>query len=1012
MFDTLQKKHIKLLVPIKEFDKQKEIKEKIFISTNSENFIKYIPDFIVLVDKNNFYSLYDYFIQNNLIFKYNILNNFDISNENVDIVAKDFNIDKNSIYILLGIILQEILKQSVSSYTKNLIESNRNLHKELSEYYISLANTKNVKTSSLNKIIVKNSEGSYNYTILSCLVNVQFSEYIDLLKLFKKMQLSENLPYLAMIYDKKSYIKVYKPFTDKNLLDSWLLKNNTLKNIKGLNFKLKIFNQYMNCSIYSNGSFHVLYNFNDSINVQDLIKINKQLNPLFLNIKKHIPIDTSVIKYNNINIKFHTKFVLSYNELIVNIQNNSDFSISRTKYNDIIYFIYKNTTPGFITTAYINDLLHYNINLTLKNIIDSDLNEDKIFNTIKNISSVFIRDTSLPKNSLQKILNNSIKIKKDIHKKTKANIKLLKEKGIINKPVNCQKIRQPKIQNEINTIDKAKSIIYNNNTYTCPSKKYPYIGVTITKDICCFKKNQQNKPTFLSFSEHKKEFEPDFSLLQDLFKQHILKTNKILNWGRLAYFNINKKMYYRLGNYNNTYTLLNAFNLVTKQNIKIDDILNNINKNQFDTLYSSKFTNIESYKKYILNKNLNKEEIINDSTIILYKDYIDLLIFKYNLNCIIINNLGTQQKYEYFISDFNLPFCLLYLHSNGHFEIIISSLKKFTFNFDDPLIQNILLYIKLIPSNIDYISSKILYYNYLKNKDVIQVKSDSNIHFLITQEYGIIPTNQFSPELNISSKIKTITIKNINNYLLPLQTQYSKINKFIKDNPKLADPFTVIAQIQQPYTNVFIGLKLKNGLFIPTKNTTKIKNLTVSIENYFLDFYEFENVNENTEPDSRLDYIIKRNYILELYQRLQLVISKNLQVEKITKILENTDSYYIKLYKIQDILNTLLSKFVNITDNYLPKNIPLELPIYRLDCVNIFCNKISKSNGSKLNISKNVLNFMLLKIANELLLYNKTHQILTKKVSEYKISKDNYIIRKDEAIILDIKKLKQFIKQK
>jgi hypothetical protein len=283
----------------------------------------------------------------------------------------------------------------------------------------------------------------------------------------------------------------------------------------------------------------------------------------------------------------------------------------------------------------------------LKNIIHSDLNEEEILNIIKNISSIFIKKGSLPKNSIQKLLDNSNKIKKDIHKKSKANIKLLKEKGIINKPVNCQKIRQPKIQNDlnVNNIDKSKYLIYKDNTYTCPNKDYPYIGITITKDICCFKKNQQNKPTFLSFSEIKKEFEPDYSLLQDLFKQRILKTEKILNWGRLAYFkfsNDTKQIYYRLGNYNNTYTLLNAFNLTTKQNININTILNNITKKQFDILYSSKFSNIESYKKHILNNNLNKQEIINDSTVILYKDYIDLLIIKYRLNCIIINNRITR----------------------------------------------------------------------------------------------------------------------------------------------------------------------------------------------------------------------------------------------------------------------------------------------------------------------------------------------------------------------------------
>ena len=117
---------------------------------------------------------------------------------------------------------------------------------------------------------------------------------------------------------------------------------------------------------------------------------------------------------------------------------------------------------------------------------------------------------------------------------------------------------------------------------------------------------------------------------------------------------------------------------------------------------------------------------------------------------------------------------------------------------------------------------------------------------------------------------------------------------------------------------------------------------------------------------------------------------------------DNNNSQQIKLYKLSDLLKSDLTMYI-INKPLLP--IQIELPNDRNICIDIFCNK-----QGKIQIPLDLYTMFIYKIANEIIMYGKNSDILKKTIEYYKTNTDNYIIRKNEVIILSMDKLKKYLK--
>ena len=960
MYDLINNKNIKLIFEILPEDTESIICNKIFtsIDINDDLFISYIPEFLIIENRESFYSLYDFIIKENIIFKYNIISTNDLDPVNIDFLLKMIHnklpkstkLTQQGLYLLLGFILQNVLNKPINYHIQSILNDYKKLHKELYNNYTLLIKNNKISKSVLDNIITRVSSSNIYY-ISSSIISSQLANNIDLIKLFKKIELSDKIPVAYMIHNKQPYIKLLKNFNDKNLIKQWILdKKKSIKYVKGLILRYN----HTNLTIYSSGHMQMYLNFKKD-DLMNYSMFNDYINevPVSLqNINKYIPINLDII-LTNIIIKFYIKYNIDIKDLVLSIQNNKEYDIINKNYKTAISIIHK--LYGFevsITRDYYKSKLHYNNSIIIKKIKLSDLNENIINNYIYTITKLFINTDKTKIN-----FNLTEKISKTILHKSRANIKLLRDKGIIKKGVNCQKSRQPNIIQK--SPNSPNTYTLKDTTYKCKNKDYPYIGITITKDLCCFKKNQQNKPIFKTFLGQKTE-NSNFSkeYIESQLQKHIITTDKLLELGRLGNINLPniKTKLYRIGINKDTINITNIFNVL----IKYDP--------------NKTFNTLEEGLKY------------------------------YNYNAVIYNK--NNNTYNTYISYLKNRYIFIINYNNNNYEGIVNSNvlvnKQFDFTHDNPVIKSILTYIKFIPENINYISSQVIYENYIKNDNPTQVSIfNKQIKYFITKSYGIIPINIYSskPVGGVPSiSLETFNEKN----MLTLNCQYQKINQFIKKYPELKHQYTVVSQIKKPYMNLIVGLKLKNGLNIPVKETilsNSIKNLNIITENVL---YDIELYNTSV-IDSRVEYVIRHKYLSELYTRIKLKLSEIINNNSILNIInDNNNSQQIKLYKLSDLLKSDLTMYI-INKPLLP--IQIELPNDRNICIDIFCNK-----QGKIQIPLDLYTMFIYKIANEIIMYGKNSDILKKTIEYYKTNTDNYIIRKNEVIILSMDKLKKYLK--
>jgi hypothetical protein len=353
----------------------------------------------------------------------------------------------------------------------------------------------------------------------------------------------------------------------------------------------------------------------------------------------------------------------------------------------------------------------------------------------------------------------------------------------------------------------------------------------------------------------------------------------------------------------------------------------------------------------------------------------------------------SNDKYKYYI-------ILLYKNS---YEGAIKNNEEFHFDSKDQIINNIKNLSGFLPSRNILLNTKQLMYNTDNENPLYQiVNNHSKVIYLYYKNYGLIPVIPSASLINI----KCSKIENIKKFILKPSEQYHKNLNFINKYPNLKSVYSIDARIFEPASNVMIGYKLKNGLNVPViesvsslKKSSKLKTVYENI------FYNL--IDTKQQIDDRIEYIIQHNYISELYQRLRFILSENINSEHRKEVLGilNTkfDSVFVKSRSIQNLLIRVSEEFIHKVSNY--SEIPLELDLNRKDCPRYFCNA-----KNKLNIKESDFIFFIQKIANELI--NGNLQVIDKTVPIEIENKDNFVIRKNEIVLIKEQIINKYFKNK
>lgn len=504
--------------PIKVYDfngKIFELKDKFIVNNTIEINKKRIK--IQDLEKNVSYTKKYY--PDILIFLYD--NNLDISKIKINVISIFDTVNRKEDFFERSVISeislgQEHLLQSLDSYI-SLLRKEINTYSNF--YYKILTDKfKDFKKSKEDKVLEENITITHNIISKGDLYN----NFLNLNILFKKIQLSETIPFV--IFDQK--IKIFSDFNDKNLIKSWSIDPKNPKEILGtkgliLKVKEKSLNDYITVFILSNGKISI--KFNEPVKIKDYY--------LFQSIK-------DVVKYIN---------NLELSEFKLNTKDNNTFSYINY---DIVYqsYLTKNDFNDILEDDFLNDFLGSDLfqelttdNESIKLFTKGSINKNNGSPTLKLGSGIFFtendvyrfndllitlrRSTSYTDSTLC-IINgiddlNKIKIVKNyldyifflytrksitVKKKDNKNKKLKKELDGFFNPRDCQKQKQPIISDTKEPLKDSYSMNYKDKRIVCDNKEYPYPGFTTKNNVCCFKKDQRRNQKYIDNVEKQNIF--------------------------------------------------------------------------------------------------------------------------------------------------------------------------------------------------------------------------------------------------------------------------------------------------------------------------------------------------------------------------------------------------------------------------------------------------------------------------------------------------------------------------
>lgn len=382
--------------------------------------------------------------------------------------------------------------------------------------------------SILNPIISLESQIDFKDTNISKILNLEltffnrasFPQMFNIFNVFNNVKLSDK--YLSAIISgnflrkKEPVLKIFDNLPtnlSKNDIKDWIInekkKDNVIsfKKIKGIVFKIFYNDILFTLNLTPSGNISIYFDSYSKINMYVEVDYNTIIN--YMN-----DIYTDFISYlNEFDNIYNSNIVLSNTEFEYNIiQLSGEFNTSQR--------IQKNAFSEFCLQKTVNENL-----FTLKDV--KSLDNISLFYT-KNIQddtkgiTVNIRDnpyvldsSSITILGCRNLLHALIIMKyitlinyyntKVIETepdepqklKKKSTIKDLKKQGVETISTNCQKPRQPIVDQDSVPLEGSYKLVWKNQTYICPKEEYKYPGFTNKNIVCCFSKDQRRTPKYI-----------------------------------------------------------------------------------------------------------------------------------------------------------------------------------------------------------------------------------------------------------------------------------------------------------------------------------------------------------------------------------------------------------------------------------------------------------------------------------------------------------------------------------
>lgn len=574
-------------------------------------------------------------------------------------------------------------------------------------------------------------------------------------------------------------------------------------------------------------------------------------------------------------------------------------------------------------------------------------------------------------------------------------------------------------------------------------EKNKFFGYNLNSYPCCFDKERN-----VYITRKRKEF--------DITKQHILKSDKILNYQRIGVLpemldklfneiiftkNDNGK-YYRMGVIQDNSAFFGAIRLALQN--KINDIfLNNTtefrkmittyldnNQNIFETLnngnISMKFGSIEKYKNYIMDFN----------TVVYHNDVIDILERMANVNIIILdvpyvvskstqiydyNNIKIVCKKDIPEKSKANPFIVL-LKRHNVYEIIIKMKGSekhitgidYTMIYDpqtDAYKKNIINFImeyyatSCVRENV--YPDKFMFNEMFELREIMNILDDTSheiiaqiinvynkVDIVLTKSNFIIPIRESGID-NYLQKVKLQTLKD-ENKLLNL-VDYIKILSDINDilsNQNL-QKMKIYGATVIDKTTIINAIFTSYGQFIPIKEEDISKYIITENNKSFIDI---------SEPGMDIEIpIIDFKYYVDINEYLSDI-----------KQTDNPQNDYIhNINKIKQsifIIKTQLGKQFSDSDRELVDKINKNTKLERSSKIKLLVD-LFKTKSIKTDLTEKELIFILKNIANEVINDNKENLLMNNLIISDVFDPNEITKRDSESILFNIDDIRKWLKR-
>jgi hypothetical protein len=363
-----------------------------------------------------------------------------------------------------------------------------------------------------NSIIQRTENGKYVYSLLSAITDLSVAEEsLDVITVMKEIQLSKEVP-LAHIVDPetlKPLIKVWNGLPKEQLKTFLLLETKNLagrtaiRRPRGLTFKvLNNSGEYLTVFLSKTSprvSLRCNWNAEDTASFSDVKTYVKPIYPLINQIQEITEKSTKpeiTIKYAKILCKIKqtasTKNILKAHKASpsnLKLLNSSDSGLD---------FSVGAGGPK--------------VSLRL---IQADNSISVIVSGVKQETQLF------------EVLDSTVNLLNNTEGKTSQKKKIETERPFAPK---CSVERKPRVLN-VNEVAKTYTVDSTFGKLACnDNEKYKYPGYTSKGDICCFTKDQRNKPNFATKSISRKIIFSD----ENVLSKPVIITDKLLQNGRIG----------------------------------------------------------------------------------------------------------------------------------------------------------------------------------------------------------------------------------------------------------------------------------------------------------------------------------------------------------------------------------------------------------------------------------------------------------------------------------------------